>query len=843
MIDLIKWFVLLEILGWMVFPITFKLFNSSADKGYSTSKIIGLLLWGYVYWLGNSFQIIENNLAGVLLSLFTLAIVSIVLLRKEFLVVLLEWCKKNYKIIVFLDSLFLITFFSWAIVRAGNPEIVGTEKPMELAFITSIFRSPSFPPSDPWLSNYAISYYYFGYLMVTMIMRICGTISGVAFNLTISAWFGLVAVASSGILFNLLFIRNHNREGSNNNKFKLLLLSLLAPLLILVVSNGEGLLEVLHSRGVFWRMDSNAQMTSSIWKWLDIKELTDPPPLPLDWIPSRAGGTWWWRASRVLQDYTFNGQSREIIDEFPFFSFLLADLHPHVLSMPFVLLVTYFGCSVFFQQNNLILKNPSFSMYLKNSQVWITSFLLGGLLFINTWDFPIYLGLFVLIHLIQSINLLGFTKLIIKPVIFYSIVLVFFSILLFIPFLIGLSSQAGGFIPSLIFRTRGIHFFIMFLPLLILITWFLIANNKEYLFKKTFNYSLFMGILTTVLLFLFSLIYASLPFLGSRAIGFLESQLNIRIGARLANLNSASGALLGIFGAENIQDLIRESIKKFINEPYVILFLVLIFALCVVGTFHTKNNNDTDTATDINEKPVQFAQIIIILGVLLCFIPEVFYLRDQFGWRTNTIFKFYFQGWIVLSLAASFSITEIWLSSKTNLSKAVTILAAITILSTGLIYPFFTLRERMNSFANFDWSLDGNNYYAKTIPLENDAIRILNSVNYGFVAEAVGSSYSNYGRVSKLSGLPSILGWPGHESQWRGGAAEIGNRESDIKDLFTTSNWDHARAILDKYKIQYIFVGILEKNTYPVSINKFDDNLESIFNNSEITIYQYTPRS
>ena len=82
---------------------------------------------------------------------------------------------------------------------------------------------------------------------------------------------------------------------------------------------------------------------------MDIKELTDPPPLPLDLIPGRTGGTWWWRASRVLQDYTLDGQSREIIDEFPFFSFLLADLHPHVLSMPFVLLVIYFGFSIFIQ--------------------------------------------------------------------------------------------------------------------------------------------------------------------------------------------------------------------------------------------------------------------------------------------------------------------------------------------------------------------------------------------------------------------------------------------------------------------------------------------------------------
>ena len=56
-----------------------------------------------------------------------------------------------------------------AFVRAANPEILGTEKPMELAFINAILRSPAFPPHDPWLSGYAISYYYFGYVLVAML--------------------------------------------------------------------------------------------------------------------------------------------------------------------------------------------------------------------------------------------------------------------------------------------------------------------------------------------------------------------------------------------------------------------------------------------------------------------------------------------------------------------------------------------------------------------------------------------------------------------------------------------------------------------------------------------------
>jgi uncharacterized membrane protein len=271
--------------------------------------------------------------------------------------------------------------------------------------------------------------------------------------------------------------------------------------------------------------------------------------------------------------------------------------------------------------------------------------------------------------------------------------------------------------------------------------------------------------------------------------------------------------------------------------------LVFILVICVVGINNSRNNNEKEDSNEINEKPVQFIKILIILGMLLCFIPELFYLRDQFGWRMNTIFKFYFQAWIVLSLASAFSIVELLLMTKAKLKKAVFSSLMILILSIGLIYPFFALRDKTNSLTNFDWSLNGNNYFAISNPLENEAIGFLSSVNYGTVAEAVGGSYSNYGRVSKISGLPSVLGWPGHESQWRGGAAEIGTRESDIKDLYVTSNWDFAKTILKKYKITYVFVGIIEKNTYPVSINKFEENLERIFTNSEVTIYRYSPNA
>ena len=193
------------------------------------------------------------------------------------------------------------------------------------------------------------------------------------------------------------------------------------------------------------------------------------------------------------------------------------------------------------------------------------------------------------------------------------------------------------------------------------------------------------------MLFLFSLIYALLPILGSKVIGFLASLTGANMSLRQSNLENAASSLLGIFGTDNYQDLIWESIKRFVNEPFIILFLISMFALCFVGIFYSKNNNEIDSDNRINNKPAQFVQVIIILGILLCFIPELFYLRDQFGWRMNTIFKFYFQGWIVLSLAAAFSIAEILFRSKTNIKKLISILLIISHFMHRFDLSFFCL--------------------------------------------------------------------------------------------------------------------------------------------------------
>ena len=176
------WYLIITLLGWLTFPLAYHLLPALADRGYAISRALGWLLWGYLFWLLASLGVVGNNDGGLLFSLLLLVGLSAWALRKITFAQIAEWWQSQRRLIIYVELLFLVSFAAIAVIRAANPEILGTEKPMELAFINAILNSPTFPPHDPWLSGYAISYYYFGYVLVAMLAKIAGTPGGIAFN-------------------------------------------------------------------------------------------------------------------------------------------------------------------------------------------------------------------------------------------------------------------------------------------------------------------------------------------------------------------------------------------------------------------------------------------------------------------------------------------------------------------------------------------------------------------------------------------------------------------------------------------------------------------------------------
>jgi len=160
----------------------------------------------------------------------------------------------------------------------------------------------------------------------------------------------------------------------------------------------------------------------------------------------------------------------------------------------------------------------------------------------------------------------------------------------------------------------------------------------------------------------------------------------------------------------------------------------------------------------------------------------------------------------------------------------------------GLFYPVFGLLNRTENFQlekpDPFWTLDYSDQIRSYNPDEVAAFEWLKSAPDGVVAEAIGGSYSGYARVATYTGLPTVLGWPGHESQWRGGYEQQGTRQGDIEELYTSKNWELTQSILERYDIHYVYLGGLEFSTYAVSEEKFERFLKVVFRQGQITIYE-----
>jgi len=143
------WYFLVSIIGLMVFPLAYRFLPKLHDRGYSFSKALGILLWGICFWLCSTLQILPNDLFGSLFALLVILVISGLCLLKGQWKEIIAWLKENVRQVITIEVVFLVFFALWTIVRAANPDVANTEKPMELAFINSILRSPKFPPMIP----------------------------------------------------------------------------------------------------------------------------------------------------------------------------------------------------------------------------------------------------------------------------------------------------------------------------------------------------------------------------------------------------------------------------------------------------------------------------------------------------------------------------------------------------------------------------------------------------------------------------------------------------------------------------------------------------------------------
>ncbi len=763
MVTLLLWYLIITLIGWLAFPLAYRLLPFLADRGYAFSRALGLLISSYLFWLLATLQVVPNTLGGMLLAVFLLAGLGVLAVGKGW-EDLRGWLKAQKGSLLAIEAVFLVSFVAWGLVRGFDPAIEYTEKPMELAFINSILRSPTFPPADPWLSGYGISYYYFGYVMLALMARLSGAGANVAFNVGQAMWFGLTALGA------------------------------------------------------------------------------EPPAQPYTWTANR-GGWVWWRSSRVLNDFKLNGDQVEIIDEFPFFSYLLGDMHPHVLAMPFVLLAIALALNLYYSSAQRRFQAIHPGEWVRRLDFWLAGLVLGGLAFLNTWDFPIYVVLFGLVYSLVRARQIGWGWGRVWDFLGFSLLLGLTGVTLYLPFYFGFSSQAGGFLPSMAFFTPGVNFWVMFLPLLAPVLLGLIFEARRV--KGIWSAGLKFGGLVVgggwLLSYLIGILFANAISIGAKlaATGGPGAQLGQRL-IEYGNLFLTSQ------GATSAGELTVRALLLRLQNPgcWLTLLIVLVLVWSLLAKSTHKNSEELDPSNTTEAKPLGFVLLLTLMGAGLALVPEFVFLRDTFGNRMNTIFKFYFQTWMLWGLAGAFMSVVILTQIRSGWRWAVAA-AWLVAVSAGLVYPA-TMIQAKTGMVNVNtgllrldqWTLDGTLAFQINSPDDYAAVQYLKQAPYGVVAEAVGGSYSAYARMATQSGLPNVLGWPFHEYQWRGGTQEIGSREPDLERLYTINDWDEARAILTQYRVRYVVLGDLEWSAYRVDSTKFDNNLQVAFRSGDTVIYE-----
>ena len=806
MANALTWLLAAELIGLLAFPLAFILFSGLKDRGYSVAKPLGLILLSWPLWMLGSLHIVPTTPLTLWAALGLFAVVSgwfAMRRRAE----MLDFVRRERRALLLGEVVFLVLYGAWVIYRVYDPSIDSTEKPMDFAFLNASILAGFFPPEDPWLRGHDLPYYYFGYLMMGNLTELTFIPSRISYNLALALIPAMAGSAAYGLVYNLT--RAHGTSSRKGMGF-----ALVAPVLLLAVSNLQGALEFVRLRQ--WA-------PASFWDWLGIKNFGALEAA--SWRPTEH--LWWWRGTRVIDSLNEQGGSLDYtITEFPFFSFLLGDLHPHVMSIPFVLLFLAFGLSAFMSPARLsarwILEQPG--------TVVVAALLLGALAFVNAWDIVTFAALWAALLAFKAVRQEdgAWTRALLQAWLPVAATLSL-AILLYLPFYVSLDSQATGILPVGEVGTRPAHFLIIWGLFLVALLPFLLRQIPRAL-------SLGAGVSSGA--------YPSADTGSDAPAGWRSSLANlarsrvfwprasVAIGVVLTPLFVWAAWQLAWSTLTWSTDPIVVVGERFLNTaPLALILFVSLYSLIRYA--------------ETGVSPVMvFVLSIVSLALLLALGPEFLRVDDLFHNRMNTIFKLYYQAWTLLAIASAFGLYFLNSTKSPSGSVYKWALRGWWVLAGGLFLAslYYPVEAALTKGGNGgENTLDGLAYIARSSPGEYAAIQWLrgNGKEGEGIVEAVGDSWSAYGRVSSSTGMPTVLGWPWHEHQWRGSREAFEGREEDVRTIYTTPDASEAMRLLKDYDVQYVVVGPREKVSYGLGgLAKFPRIGETAFESEDVTIYR-----
>ncbi len=839
-VAIIYWWLAVQVIAWLTWPLTYCLFRQLHTRGYLLSKSIGLLLLSYIIWLLASLNIPANQLSTILYILILILGINLTLLARH-RQSMLKWLKRHWTYLVLGEVIFTAVYLLFVSYRLINPDLWqpwhGGEKMLEIGYLNAIVKSSTMPPYDPFFAGTYINYYYYGLYIVGILIKLTGIRPTTAFNLAVPMIAALTAVNVFSLAYNLSL--RQNRTGRIYS-LRAIGSGLLAVLFVIFFSNLEGMGQLLqHLANVSTSTFQSAipGLTTLIRSIQGVFEVTDGASLQ----PYR-----YWDVSRIIP-YTIN--------EFPYWSFLFADLHPHIMVLPFSILylnlaynwLKSVGQSHLWpeeaqeprhEQWGEIIQRESKDILPRLTWASLTRWLafplvLGVLATINTWDLPTYLGImtatFIIARYRATLHPLTWLKvglLLLETAIFTG-ALLSASILLYLPFYQHYKAATDigiGLVKDLIPLDQHLKLWGFFLYILALWLWLTLRNPQTQ-----------FAPLRAIALFIHH--WSVLPHLTQIYRVYVTQATK---GYR--NVLISVGLVMLI--------IIALLLLKMVSLAFTLLGVTITLLLLLRWDSSIEQS---------------FVGLLAFTGFLLLLGVQVIYIRDFLGgaeyYRMNTYFKYFIQIWVLFSIAAGVILPQLWEQSQTwsNASRwAWQGLTSLLILSSLVFFVLGTqsrLNDRFPGARPDKLTLDGMAYMTVgqftwqnvtyTLSHDYEALNWLIDHIHGapIVAEAKIGYYREWGmRVAAYTGLPSILG--GLHQNEQHPPEQLGQRDTLVRQFWATTDVETLLDLINQLDIQYIYIGQLERTIYGQDINDRFENLMAqgyitlAFSNAETKIYQ-----
>jgi len=694
------WWLLAFLMGMVAMPVTGRLFAGFEDKGWMFSKVLAITVTGFLTWFLVTAKILPFTAATCIGVSVVCAVGCGVLYHFQGKNGIDCFPSGKVNLIYGEEILFFIFFLMWTYFAGFRPQAYGTEKFMDYGFMEAMMRSTTLPARDLWYSEGTINYYYGGQYFAVFLTKLTGSKVELTYNLMRT----FVAAFAFVLPFSLVHQMTLDMQGRVSG-WKKNLPSITGFLAGLAVSIAGNMHYVVYAQIIPLIQKLKGEEVSSYWFPDATRYIGFNPDVP---------------------DKT--------IHEFPCYSFVLGDLHAHVVNIMFVLLLLgllYAWMKKVRNTTPSMEKQGRKKFWMKQllmPQILAAAMLLGMFHWTNYWDFVIY----------------------------YVV--------------------TGGTV--------------LFMNIICL------KGDIRRIAAVTAAQAVEIFAIATVIILPFTLQFTTMV-----------------QGVRLAQNHSLPHQLLILWGLPTV------------------LTLVFVISL-IVEKLKGLEHKSLYRLMKAVRTPDLFAVIMGLCAIGLVAIPELVYVRDIYenrNARANTMFKLTYQAYIMFGMTMAYVIFRLLIVNRKKILKAIAAIGLVLLLWTCGYFG-----RSVNSW--FGQVLDPSQYKGlnATAFLETDYVEDVGAIKWlkeniegsPVVLEANGDSYSEYERVSAMTGLPTVMGWYVHEWLWRNDVADLNEKSSEIETIYTSTDTARVQELIEKYDISYIFVGSCEREKYGENLN--NAGLESL---------------